>query len=164
MLPSSHRNAEELEQRRLNAAKFFKKKLKDAEIARRLGVSRAAVHYWHLAWRKGGGESLKTAKPGPKPRLTEAKKRKIERTLLKGPISFGYTTEIWTLERIAAAVRKTTGIFYHPGHVWYVLRGLNWTCQKPETQAKEKDMQAVRRWMKTGFPRVQKGGGNGARE
>ena len=156
ILPSSHRDRTVLERRRHKAGRLFRKGVSQAEVARRCGVSREAARQWFLLWKRKSLASK--GKPGPKPLLTEAKKKNIERALLKGPMSFGYETEIWTLGRIARVVQRVTKISYHPGHIWYVLRQLNWSCQKPETKAKERDEEAIRGWRKTTWPRIQKRG------
>jgi len=150
-----------LERRRRKAGTLFKKGVSQADVARRLGISRVAVHYWHQVWKKGKERADALAskgKPGPKPRLTPDDTADIEQVLRRGPLAFGYGTEVWTLERITAAIKKTTGATYHPGHVWYILKNLDWSCQKPETLAKERDERSIRRWAKTGWTRVQKRG------
>ena len=48
------------EQKRLYAAKLFKKNIPQAEIARRLKVTPAAVNYWHIDWKQGGKKALKS--------------------------------------------------------------------------------------------------------
>jgi transposase len=145
-----------LERRRRKAGTLFAKGIPQAEVARRCGVSREAARQWFVLWKHKSLASK--GKPGPKPRLTEGKKKNIERVLLRGPISFGYETEIWTLERIATVVQRVTQVSYHPGHMWYILRQLNWSCQKPETKAKERDEQAIKSWHKTTWPRIKKRG------
>jgi putative transposase len=113
------------ERRRRRAATLFRRGIRNAEVARRLHVTTAAVAQWKVAWRSGGRRALATRGPtGPKPRITDADRRKVIRSLECGPLANGYTTDCWTLDRIAELIRDTAHVSYHPGHVWYVLRSL----------------------------------------
>lgn len=156
-LPRSHQKHKKLERRRLRAAKLFEKQTKQAEIARQLNVSREAVSQWYEIWQQQGLEGLRSkGHPGNKAQLTPSQKRKAERILLKGPIAAGYDTDIWTLNRIAAVIKKVAAIRYHPGHVWHILTGMGWSCQKPKTRTKERREKAIRRWLRQAWPRIKK--------
>lgn len=156
--PASHHNAQVLEERRRKAGKLFEKGIRQAEVARRLNVSRTAVHYWHTAWKKKGKGGLLRNRPGPKPHLTEKKLVKIKQALVKGPIAAGYDTNLWTLARIADTIRKKTRISYGTSQVWYLLRSLGWTSQKPETQYRDRNEAVIKRWKEQSWPRIQKRG------
>ena len=150
-------SAAELEQRRRIAARLLEQGMKPIRVAEALGVSPAAVTRWKQAWQKGGEQAL-AAKPHPggKPRLTAAQRRRLARLLLKGPRHHGYSTELWTLERVAEVIAVTFGVSYHPGHVWKILRAMAWTCQKPERRPRQRDEQAIRRWRQEDWPRIKK--------
>lgn len=149
------------EQRRLKAADLFRQGVQQAEVSRRLKVTRAAACQWYATWQKQGKKGLLCkGNPGPKPRLTEAKKEKIEQALLKGPQVFGYTTNIWTLKRIANLIRKIANVSYHPGHVWKILIAMGWSSQKPETRAKQRDEKAIHYWKEVIWPSIKKRGKN----
>lgn len=155
----SRRDRAAMERRRLNAGRLFKKGLSQVEVARRCKVSREAARQWHDIWKQQGKQGLKSrGKPGPKPKLNEIKKKKVEKVLLKGPLSYGYTTDIWTLDRIAKVIKQIAKVSYHPGRVWHILSDMNWSCQKPETRVKERDEKAIRHWQKVEWPRIQKRG------
>ncbi len=151
------RDFESLEKRRIEAASLFRKGVKQAEVARRLKASRQSVNRWYVAWKNGGVAALKAAgRAGRKPRITEAQLKRIEKELLKGPRSHGYSTELWTLPRIAKLIRKVTGEQYNPGHVWRILRRMGWSCQRPSTKAKERNEAAIEAWKKEEWPRIKK--------
>lgn len=157
--PSSERDRKALEQRRVKAAKFFEKGIRQAEVARRLKVSRAAAHYWYSTWEKNGKEGLKNmGHPGFPSQLTPEKVSKVTHALIQGPIAAGYDTDLWTLPRIAKTIRKTTGVRYHPGYVWRIIRALGWSCQKPETRYRNRNEAAIRRWKQDEWPAIQKRG------
>jgi len=147
-----------LEARRLEAARLFAKGCSQAEVARSLQVSAMSASRWYGAWREGGRQALrKHTHPGPPSRLGKRQLQRLVRELLKGPRAHGYATQLWTLPRIAGLIEKLFGIRYHPGHVWYLLRRLGWTPHRPGRQAKERDEDAIARWLNEAWPRIKKG-------
>jgi transposase len=151
------RDFEGMKQRRLRAARMFEEGATQAEVANRLKVSRQSAMVWERAFRKGGRKALEGAgRAGRKPRLSAAQRRAVEQALVRGPEAAGYRTALWTLPRIAAVIEKTTGVRYHPGHVWRLLHQLGFSRQKPTTRAKERDEAAIARWVRERWPRVKK--------
>ncbi len=143
----------------MRAANLFEKGAYDAEVARRCKVSQAAVHKWRKIWKKKGKEGLKsTGPPGVKSKLTEDKKEEVRKALLLGPKHAGYSTEIWTLERIANLIKNKVKIKYHPGNVWKVMKSMGWSCQKPETRARERNENKIKYWKRVKWPEIQKRG------
>ncbi len=154
----SRRDFEALEKRRLRAARLFEKGNSQAEVVRALGVSRQSVSRWYRAWEREGKPALKGAgRAGRKPRLTPAQRNQVEQALLRGPLAHGYATILWTLPRIAALIAKLTGVKYHPGHVWRILQAMDWSLQRPEHRAKERDDEAITRWQKRRWPQRKRG-------
>lgn len=146
-----------LERRRMRAIRLFEQGETQAAVARRLGVSRTTAMRWTQAWEEEGREGLRAAgRAGRKPRLSNDQVHAIEQALLEGPLAFGYATELWTLPRVADLIHRITGVRYHPGHVWRVMRQLGWSLQKPTTRAKERDEEAIQRWVKTTWPALKK--------
>ena len=147
-----------LEQRRLRAAQLFAQGKSRAEVAELLEVSWPAANNWRAAWQQDGKAGLKAAgRAGRKPKLTSPQLADVEQELLRGPTAHGYATEVWTLPRIAALIHKLTDVQYHPGHVWRILRSLEWTIQRPEHRAKERDEEAIGRWQKRRWPQRKRG-------
>jgi transposase len=147
----------ELERRRRRAVALLDKGMKPAHVAKAVGVSRASVTRWRDSYQEGGEQALVAHRhPGPKPRLTARQRERLARLLLQGPGVLGYPTELWTLRRVADVVQHNFGVRYHPGHVWYLLRSMNWTCQKPESRARERDEEANARWRQVEWPDIKK--------
>jgi transposase len=88
--------------------------------------------------------------------LSPNQKRQLEKILLRGSLAAGYSSELWTCPRVAEVIRREFGVKYHADHVWRLLRGLNWSCQKPERRARERDEKAIRRWRERDWPRIKK--------
>jgi transposase len=146
-----------IEHLRQQAIAFFDTDLSNAEIGRRIGVSRPTVSQWRTRYRQDGAQALQLAAPGPEARLNPEQLHQIATALLQGPQAHGYPTQLWTLERIADLIEKQTGVHYHPGHVWRLLQQMQWSCQKPQMRAKERNDAAVAQWREVEWPRIKKG-------
>jgi len=143
--------------RRIEAGRFFAQGLSQAQVARRLGVSRQSASRWFHLWETNGGEGLRgVGRTGRKRRLSDEDLCRLEALLIEGPQAQGYETNLWTLKRIASVVKRRFGVCYHPGHVWKLLGQLGWSCQRPERRARERDETAIRRWLKYRWPRIKK--------
>lgn len=153
----SHQKRKELEKRRFKAAKLFEKGKIQSEVARKLDVSCEAARQWQDVWKKQGLEGLRSkGNPGPNPQLTENKLKKVEEALLKGPKTLGFTTEIWTLKRIKAVIKKVTKVSHHESYVWKILTKMGWSCQKPKTRPIQRDEKAIRAWKRRTWPNIKK--------
>jgi transposase len=151
------RNFEELEKRRMAAARLLEQGVSQSEVARRLGVHRQSVIRWAQQFKRSGMRGLRKAgRAGRKPNLTTAQLQQIERALQRGPEALGYSTGLWTAGRVRALIESECGVRYHEAHVWRILRKLNWSCQRPTGRALERDEEAIRRWKKVQWPRIKK--------
>jgi transposase len=147
-----------MEDRRMRAADLFRKGVIPAEIARQLGVTHQVVSEWRKAWRHGGRVALRSAgRVGRPAKLSPAQLTKVEKMLVKGAEANGYVTDLWTLPRVAEVIERLTGVSYHPGYVWYILRNqLRWSWQRPARRAVERDDAAIEQWVKRRWPLVKK--------
>jgi transposase len=120
-------------------------------------ASPGAVTRWRQAYEKRGDDAL-CAKPqsGRPAKLSSKQRLKLARLLKKGARKHGYPTELWTLKRVAEVIRKHFDVRYDPSGVWHVLRGMGWSCQKPERRARERDESAVAHWRAKDWPRIKK--------
>jgi len=150
-------SAQELEVRRRLGGRLLLEGKGVREVARLVGASPSSVERWKEAIRKGGMEALKAKPhPGRPPRLSSRQKNQLVKILLKGPRKAGYQTDLWTCPRVAQVIEDSFGVKYHPDWVWYILRSLGWSCQKPERRARERDEAAIARWRKSDWPRIKK--------
>jgi transposase len=156
--PSGTLGPKAARQRRLQAARLFQQGHSQAEVARRLGVSRQSASRWHARWRQGGRAGLAgPGRWGRPSRLSDRDWRRVERALLQGAQAHGFDTDLWTLPRVAEVIWRTCGVSYHPGHVWWLLRRHDWSPQRPARRAAERDEQEIARWRAEEWPRI-KGG------
>jgi transposase len=119
-----------------------------------LGVSIQSASEWYRRWSAGGKTALRAAgRAGRLPRLDADQLARVEQALLQGPTANGFPTELWTLPRVAAVIERVTGVAYHPGHVWRILRQqLGWSRQRPARRATERDDAAIEQWVKQRWP------------
>jgi transposase len=149
--------SEQLEKRRRRAVQLLESGRTLAGVARQVGAAVSSVFRWRQAYRRKGGRGL-DAKPTPgRPsRLSAAQKQRLVRLLAAGPLRAGYRTDLWTLGRVAELIAGEFGVRYHPAHVWKILTGLGWSCQKPERRAVERDEAAIERWKRGAWRRIKK--------
>jgi len=147
----------QLEQRRLQAVVLFEEGVAPVDIARKLGVGRRSVRRWKASFLKDGRSAIK-AKPAPgRPsKLSTGDKKRLERVLTRGAHGAGYSTDLWTCPRVADLIRQKFGVEYHARYVPRLLRSLGWSPQKPERRARERDEEAIRRWVKVDWPQLKK--------
>lgn len=128
------------------------------DVAEVIGVTPGAVSQWKTAFDERGEEGLRSKPhPGGQFKLAPERRSKLPEMLVAGPGAYGFSTNLWTLDRVAAVIERTFGVSYHPAHVWKILTSLGWSCQKPERRARERDEEAVERWRDQEWPRI-KGG------
>jgi transposase len=150
-------SAKELETRRLLAAKLLQEGRGVREVGRLVGAAPSSVSRWKQKLDARGLDALKAKPhPGRPARLSTEQKKQLEQVLLKGPLAAGFATDLWTLARVAKLIEREFEVRYHPGHVWYILRDMGWSAQKPERRARERDEEAIRQWREEEWPRTKK--------
>ncbi|MHC4536994.1 MAG: IS630 family transposase [Planctomycetota bacterium] len=147
----------ELQRRRQRAIALLKDGYGIRKVARMVGSSGSSVVRWRNAHKKGGAKALEPKPiPGRPKKLSDKQRQKLDRLLNKGPTAFGYKTSLWTLERIAAVIRKKFRVCYHPSQVWRILTQMGYSCQKPECRARERDEERIAIWRKSDWTRIKK--------
>jgi transposase len=138
----------------MQAGQLFAAGQTQAEVARTLGVARQNVSRWHTLWQAGGLPALVSRGPtGYAPRLPEEQLHRIDQALREGARAHGFDNDHWTLDRVAAVIERLTGVAYHRGHVWKLLRHrLHYRLQRPARRAVERDERAIARWVAEDWP------------
>jgi transposase len=152
------RDLKAIEARRLEGARLLKRKVPQAEVARRLEVSRQAVSIWEkqLVAAQGAVGKLK-AKPLGRPKWLDALQHAaLRQSLMKGALAAGFPTELWTVKRVRALVKHQFGVTYSHTGCWELLRELGFTPQKPERRALQRDEAAIVQWKRKGWPALKK--------
>ena len=154
---STRRDFQALELRRQRAAGLFVRGRTQADVARALQVSRQSVSRWFRLWKRGGWANLRAAgRAGRKPRLTTRQLQQLDTALRQGSRAQGFRTDLWTLPRVAKLIERRTGVHYHSGHVWRIMRRLHWSLQRPARRARERQPELIQRWVSQRWPTIKK--------
>ena len=143
----------------MRAAGLLNRGLSQAEVARRVKVSRESVRRWAGQIAKhGAADGLKKAeRAGRRPRLSETQLAELRTILLEGPERAGFPNGLWTLDRIAEIIRERFQVKYRAGHIWWILRKkLGWSCQRPVGRARERNEAGIRDWKENIWPALKK--------
>ena len=147
------RDRQAFEAVRVQAGALFAAGRSQAQVAHQLGVARQNVSRWHARWRAGGLPALASRGPtGSAPRLSQQQLAAVDQALRQGARAHGFDTDHWTLARITTLIQRLTGVSYHPGHTWKLLRRMGWRLQRPARRAIERDEQAIARWVAEDWP------------
>jgi transposase len=150
-------SAELLSDRRRRALKLLREELSLNEVARRIGCAASSVMRWRNAWRQRGADALEVRfSPGRPRRLTPRQEQRLVGILLQGAIANGYRTELWTTKRVAEVIQRTFHVPCHYNTAGNLLHRIDWTPQKPEGRALERDERAIECWKRQDWPRVKK--------
>jgi len=151
------RNFTELEERRFEGLKLLRQGFNQSEVARRVKVCSQTVSRWAKMVVEDGEKSLRAAgRAGRRPLLDDKQRQRLVARLLEGPEKLGYETPLWTCERVAHLIEQEFGVHYHAGHVWKLLRQLNWSPQRPAGRALERNEEAIREWKRKTWPDIKK--------
>jgi transposase len=147
----------ELESRRKLAVQRVAEGWKRKDVAAFLGVHPETVGEWVRAHRAGGDAAL-AAKPHPgrKPFLTPSQEKRVLGWLADPPTRHGFRTDLWTARRVAELIRTRLGVEFHPHYLREWLAKRNYTPQKPARRAKQRNPEAIDRWLKEDWPRIEK--------
>ena len=122
---------EEMEFRRLQAARELANGTSQSRVARKFGVSRTTTSRWQRALDNKGVEGLRRRRATGRPsRLTQDQKTEIARIHAGGATNFGFPDDRWTTARLADAIEKRFGIRYDQDHVGRLMHALG--LRKPK--------------------------------
>ncbi len=122
---------EDMEYRRLQAARELANGSSQSRVARKFGVSRTTTSRWSRALDHKGVEGLRKRRATGRPsRLTEDQKSEIILIHTEGARAFGYDDDRWTTARLADAIEKRFGVRYDQDHVGRLMHGLG--LRKPK--------------------------------
>ncbi len=149
------RDFEALEARRREGMRLLGRGMKQAEIARRLEVSKQTVSSWAKS-RESDPRAWRAKRLGRPGGMTDAERARLSKLLIEGALSAGFPTELWTLKRVAALIEREFGRSYSTVHVWRLLRDLGFSNQRPIGRAVERDEDAIAEWKAKRWPALKK--------
>ena len=118
LAPLSSLTREDMETRRLAAAKELLTGATQADVARWYGVSRTTASRWHRSIVHKGFEGMRRRRATGRPsRLTVDQVEAVRKMYFEGAASHGFSTDRWTTGRLAIAIDRELGIRYDQDHV-----------------------------------------------
>jgi len=148
----------ELEARRIRAVKLVGEGRTHSEVSRMVGATPSTVTKWWKRYEAGGQDALRSKRhPGRKPLLARGDWERLEKLLLEGPEAHGFTTGLWTCDRVGKIIRRHFGVKMHSTTVLRLLGRMEWSAQKPKRWARERDEEAVEAWRRVTWPHIKKG-------
>jgi transposase len=153
----SRRDAKAMEERRLAALPRLERGEPLSSIARQLGVSRQAVFVWAQRWRHQGDKALRRRpRPGRPPKLARRQLILLPRLLARGAEVYGFSSPIWTTQRVADLIWRRFRVRYDRDHVCRLLHRFGWSWQKPARRARERDEASIQHWVRHTWPGLKK--------
>ena len=147
--------SEQLAKRRKRAVELLESGQRVKEVAKVIGVTERSIRYWQKEANEPKKKSA-TRPPGHPSHLSAEQLKQLEQELLRGAYAQGYAEDDWTLDRIARLIWDQFQVRYHPVSVWYLMKRIGWSNQRPQRQARQRDEEAIRRWKKYTWPWIKK--------
>ena len=147
--------SKQLAKRRQRALELLESGKRVKEVAKIIGVTERSIRYWQKEGNEPQDKST-TRPPGHPSRLSAEQLKQLEQELLRGAYAQGYAEDYWTLDRIARLIWDQFQVRYHPVSVWYIMKRIGWSNQRPQRQALQRNDEAVRRWKKYTWPMIKK--------
>lgn len=145
-----------LQGRRMRAGRLLLRGMAQAEVARKVGVSRTTVSVWNEQLQAGGLQALRRRPRGRPSALEAQQKAELVKLLKEGALAQGFSTELWTLRRVGQLIEEKFGHRYSESQVWRILVSLGFSSQRPTSRALERDEAAIRRWKQLRWPALKK--------
>jgi len=155
-MSKSEKGSRSLQRRRMRAGRMLLRGVPQAEVARRVAVTRTTVSTWNEQLESGGLQGLKRRPRGRPSGLDATRKVELVRWLKEGALAQGFATELWTLRRVGQLIEEKFGRRYSESQVWRILVGLGFSSQRPTSRALERDEGAIQRWKRVRWPALKK--------
>jgi putative transposase len=118
LAPQSSLNRDDMETRRLAAAKDLLNGSSQSQVARRYGVSRTTASRWHRSIVVKGFDGMRKRRATGRPSRLTADQVDIIRTMFReGAIAHGFSRDRWTTGKLAEAIERRFGVRYDQDHV-----------------------------------------------
>jgi len=129
-MSKSEKEGRTLQRRRMRAGRLLLRGVPQAEVARRVAVTRTTVSTWNEQLESGGLPALKRRPRGRPSGLEAQQKIELVRLLKEGALAQGFATELWTLRRVGQLIQEKFGRRYSESQVWRILIGLGFSSQR----------------------------------
>lgn len=139
------------------------------DVARALSTCLNTVSNWKRRWMREGISSLEDkARSGRPPTVTPRYLRCLQDAVKRGPSVFGYLFTVWSSARLAAHLKRKTGLPLGPKQLRKHLKRLGFVYRRPkhtlksrqnarEVRAAEKHLHALKKGLFTRVPDTNSG-------
>jgi transposase len=145
----------QLARRRERALELLRRGLSSKQVAKRIGATARSVRRWHQESKRLQRKRRRRG-PGHPCHLTAYQLRRLTRALSRGAQTYGYAEDYWNLKRIVRLIWVLFHVRYRSSGVWYLLQRLEWSCQKPQRRAFQRDEEAIAHWKHYVWPHIKK--------
>ena len=135
------------QQRRMQGGRLLLDGMRQAQVARAVGVTRKAVGLWNKQLITAGGLRGLQARPRGRPAgLSDQQRVELFRLLTNGALAQGFATELWTVRRVRQLIEEKFSRRYSDSQVHRILVGLGFSSQNPTAVELSRDGAVIRRW------------------
>lgn len=126
------------------------------DVAKALGITRAAMYKWLARYRHGGWGSLDARKRGGRPGKLDGKDLSwlYKAITSKNPLQMKFTFALWTSRMIQELIRQKFNIRLSKASVCRLLNQLGLTPQRPVWRAYQQCSEDVQRWLIDEYPQI----------
>ena len=118
LAPQNSLTRDDMETRRLAAARELLNGLTQSQVARRFGVSRTTASRWQRSIVVKGVDGMRKRRATGRPsRLTADQVDSIRIMYCEGARFHGFSTDRWTTGKLAEAIERRFGVRYDQDHV-----------------------------------------------
>jgi transposase len=141
----------ETEWKRKEGMELLRSGMKQTAVAKKVGVNRRTVYEWKKRI-ENDHDYRSRKKAGRKSRLSVEQKETLKKIIDSGALAYGYSTDLWTLKRIADVIEKEFSVHYNTTYIWQLLDVLGYSAQMPLLSAVEKNHEYVKEWLENEYP------------
>lgn len=146
--------SKQLQQRHQRALALLRRGKSVRKVAETIGVTVRSIYRWHQEQKQSKKKNIQPL--GRPAYLTKGQFQRLEQELLQGAYAHGYSEDYWTLDRIGHVVWILFKIRYTPSGVWRLMDRMNWSCQKVQRLALQRNDEAIASWHHRVWPRIKK--------
>ena len=123
-------------------------------MVRQVGVTIRTVYRWKHEQKHPKQPSA--IPPGAPAYLSKEQRHALEQQRWRGAYAHGYSEDYWTLDRIGHVIWEQFQVRYTTSGVWRLLQRMQWSSQKVQRLAIQRDDDQIANWNRRVWPRIKK--------
>ncbi|HEX8784521.1 MAG TPA: helix-turn-helix domain-containing protein [Steroidobacteraceae bacterium] len=130
----------------MEAGRLLMDGMRQAQVARTVGVTRKAVNFWSKRLTAAGLHGLEGRPRGRPAGLSKEQRSELLRLLRNGALAQGFATELWTVRRVRQLIEARFSRRYSGSQVHRILVALGFSSHAPTPTELGRDGAVIRRW------------------